>query len=324
MKALITGAGGFAGSHLAEYLLGQGMEVMALVREDESLVHLQPILSQVRVERCDILDANRLSWVFANQEPHRVYHLAALTSPAGSLQNPTMTYQTNVMGTLHLLEGVRRAGRDRRFLFVSSSEVYGEVSDEQLPLREDSALHPANPYAGSKAAGEIMTCQFVRSYGIEAVCVRPFNHTGPRQSSAFVCSSLARQVAEIVLGMRENVIKVGDLESSRDFTDVRDIVRGYHLLLEKGEPGDVYQLSSGRPVSVASILGILRDSTSIPIRVEVDPARVHAHSARALWGVAEKAERAVGWKPRYSLETTLLDLKAYWEDALRSSLSVRS
>jgi GDP-4-dehydro-6-deoxy-D-mannose reductase len=324
MKALITGAGGFAGSHLAEYLLGQALEVVALVRPDENLAHLKPILDQVQVEYCDIHDADRLAQVFRDTKPQRIFHLAALTSPAESLENPKATYETNVIGTLNLLDGVRQVGLDCRFLFVSSSEVYGTVNDDDLPLREEAVLRPANPYAGSKAAGELLTCQFVRSYGIEAICVRPFNHTGPRQSAAFVCSNLARQVAEIVLGVHEPVIKVGNLATCRDFTDVRDMVRGYGLLLEKGDPGDVYQLCSGRPVSIERILEILQDSTSAPIRIAVDPTRVHVHSARVLWGVAEKAQRTVGWTPEYPLERTLVDLKKYWEDSLRSTPSVRT
>jgi len=197
------------------------------------------------------------------------------------------------------------------------------VGDGELPLREDAALRPANPYAGSKAAGELMACQFFWSYGVKVVRVRPFNHTGPRQSESYVCSSLARQVAEIDLGMREPVVQVGNLAALRDFTDVRDIVRGYCLLLDKGEPGEVYQLCSGHPVSIETILRLLTNSASTPIRIVVDPARAHAHGAHKVWGTADRAERTVGWRPQYPLEKTLQDLKDYWHGVLRSTVTVK-
>jgi GDP-4-dehydro-6-deoxy-D-mannose reductase len=323
MRALVTGAAGFAGSHLAEYLLGQGLEVVALVRPQDELNNLTPILGQVQVERCDIREKDRLTDLFRETKPQRVYHLAALSSPAESLHDPRQTYEINLMGTLNLLEAVRQVGLACRFLYVSSSEVYGKVSDDELPLREEAALRPANPYASSKAAGEVLTSQFVRSYDIEAICVRPFNHTGPRQPAAFVCSGLAQQIAEVALGVREPAIHVGNLEFSRDFTDVRDIVRGYFFLLEKGAPGEVYQLCSGRPVRIGEILEVLKRSLSTPVQVHLEAARVNAYSARTAWGVADKAERTANWKPQYSLETTLRDLVAYWEGVLRANTRLR-
>jgi GDP-4-dehydro-6-deoxy-D-mannose reductase len=207
---------------------------------------------------------------------------------------------------------------DSRLLYVSSSEVYGPVHSDHLPLREETTFRPANPYAGSKAAAELLALQFFQSYGLPIIRARPFNHTGPRQSATFVCSSLARQLAEIDAGLRPPIITVGNLQVCRDFSDVRDIVRGYHLLLEKGEPGDVYQLCSGRAVSIGAVLSILKDSTSTPVQVTVDQPRGGSREAPALWGEFTKAERAVGWIPQYHLETTLGDLKLYWKRQLQS------
>jgi GDP-4-dehydro-6-deoxy-D-mannose reductase len=207
---------------------------------------------------------------------------------------------------------------DCRFLYVSSGEVYGADPPGPMPLREDCPLRPANPYAASKAAAELLAFQFYMSYGFPIVRVRPFNHTGPRQTAAFVCSGLARQMVEIEAGLRPPTITVGNLNVQRDFSDVRDIVRGCHLLLEKGEPGDVYQLCSGRPVSIESIVEILCSFTAKPIRVAVDESKVRTQEAAALWGDPTKAKRAVGWLPQYALETTLRDLWAGWEEALRS------
>lgn len=321
MKALITGGPGFAGSHLAEYLLEQGQEVVALAAEQEDLANLKHFLSKVRIERADLRNAVQLLEVVRDTRPERVYHLAALSSPSDSSHNPGLTYAVNFVGTLNLLLACRCLEADCRFLFVSSSEVYGNLPQEALPLREETPLRPASPYAGSKAAGELLAYQFFKSYGLPVIRVRPFNHTGPRQSPAFVCSDFARQVAEIDLGLRPPTMAVGNLNVRRDFSDVRDIVRGYYLLLERGEPGDVYQLGSGRAVSVEEILRVLLGLCSKPVEVHVDQSRLRRAEAPVVWGDTSKAEKAVGWKRHFTLETTLLDLKQYWEEILRSASS---
>lgn len=317
MKSLITGAAGFAGSHLADYLLSRGEDVVALIAPQDDLVNLNHVLSRIVVERVDVQDAGGVQQVLKKTKPQRIYHLAALSSPADSLSEPLLTYKVNFVGTLNLLCAWRQIEMDCRFLYVSSGEVYGADPAGPMPLREDCPLRPANPYAASKAAAELLAFQFYKSYGFPIVRVRPFNHTGPRQTAAFVCSSLARQIVEIEAGLRPPTITVGNLNVQRDFSDVRDIVRGYHLLLEKGEPGDVYQLCSGRPASIESIVEILCSFTSKPIRVAIDESKVRSQEAPVLWGDPSKAKQAVGWVPQYSLETTLRDLRLSWEEALR-------
>jgi GDP-4-dehydro-6-deoxy-D-mannose reductase len=317
VKCLITGAAGFAGSHLADYLLSQGEEVLALIAPQDELVNLNHILSRIVIERVDVQDAGSVQQVLRRTKPQRIYHLAALSSPVESLRDPLLTYNVNFYGTLNLLCAWRQVEMDCRFLYVSSGEVYGTDPPGPMPLREDCPVRPANPYAASKAAAELLALQFYKSYGFPIVRVRPFNHTGPRQTAAFVCSSLARQIVEIEAGLRPPTITVGNLNVQRDFSDVRDIVRGYHLLLENGEPGDVYQLCSGRPVSIDAIVEILRSFTSKPIRVVVDESKVRTQEGAALWGDPTKAKRAVGWLPQYALETTLRDLGVSWEEALR-------
>jgi GDP-4-dehydro-6-deoxy-D-mannose reductase len=318
MKALITGGAGFAGSHLTEYLLEQGQEVVVLTRDADRLRNLEHVLSKIEVMRADILDCERLSAVLEQTRPERIYHLAALSSPTDSFQNPRLTYQVNLTGTLNLLSGWHQAGFDSRFLLVSSSQVYGQISEQQLPLREDTPMRPASPYGGSKAAAEMLAVQFFESYRLPIIRVRPFNHTGPRQGPDYVCSSLARQVAEIELGLRAPLVSVGNLDACRDFSDVRDIVRGYHLLLEEGEPGEVYQLCSGSPVSVEAILRHLIASSSKPVQIAVDESRVRSRDVSSVWGEPRRATQAVGWRPRYQLPTTLRDLEQYWEDSIRS------
>jgi GDP-4-dehydro-6-deoxy-D-mannose reductase len=315
MRSLITGCGGFAGSHLAEFLLAQGHEVTGLLPEGESLGNLQPLASRIRVERVDLRDSRRVREVSKYSAPQRIYHLAALSSPSESLQDPALTYEVNFGGTLNLLLAWRELQLDCRFLYVSSSEVYGLAQKAELPLREETPLGPMNPYAASKAAAEFLAFQFFQSYGLPVVRVRPFNHTGPRQSPRFVCSSIAKQVAEVNRGLREPAIAVGNIHQRRDFSDVRDIVRGYHLLLEKGDPGEVYHLCSGRAVSIDEILRALVALAVKPIEVRAEASRMRAQEAVALYGDFSRA-RAVGWEPQFKLETTLRDLEAYWEDAL--------
>lgn len=318
MRTLITGVDGFAGSHLAEYLLSQGQEVIALVRNEKEVANLASFRTRLRLEEADVRDDERVFQVLRKMKPERIYHLATMSSPSASIGDPRLTYDVNFGGTLNILCAWRQLQFDCRPLFVSSADVYGLPRIEDLPLREDAPFRPANPYAASKAASELLVCQFFQSYGLPIVRVRPFNHTGPRQAPAFVCSDFARQIAEIELGLRPALITVGNLKVSRDFSDVRDIVRGYHLLLEHGKPGDVYQLCSGCSVSIESILQILMEFSSKPIQVTVDQSRVRSHEAPALWGDPTKAQNAVAWKPQHTLKTSLRDLAVYWENALRS------
>ena len=312
MKSLVTGCAGFAGSHLADLLLEQGEEVVAVLGINEDRANLRPIEKRLQIESADLRDFARWLELLRSLRPQRIYHLAAFSSPVKSFANPLETYAVNFTGTLNLLSAWLRVGMDCRFLFVSSAEVYGAAPPEELPLREDAELRPLNPYAGSKAAAEILAAQFFRSHGLPIVRVRPFNHTGPRQSPEFVCSRLARQAAEIELGLRPPLIVAGNTQAVRDFSDVRDIVRGYHELLEKGEPGEVYQLCSGRGVSIDFVLRTLLDLTSKPAGLQVDPSLLRPIEAAEVWGDYSKARLAVGWEPRYQLVDTLRALKDYW------------
>ncbi len=317
MKSLITGCAGFAGSHLAEYLLGKDEEVIGLRAPDDDCANLQHIKERLHIVGADLRETDRVREVIESLKPQRIYHLAAFSSPAESFEDPERTYHVNFMGTFNLLSAWLRAGMECRFLLVSSAEVYGMVPKEKLPLREEMEPRPINPYAGSKAAAEILALQFFRSYGLPIVLVRPFNHTGPRQSSRFVCSNLARQVAEIELGLRPPTVVAGNLDSARDFTDVRDIVRGYFDLLERGVPGEVYQLCSGHSISIRSVLGQLTSGASKPIQVSVDESSLRKHDAAEIWGDYSKAKLAVGWEPRRKLTDTLRELTDYWREKVK-------
>jgi len=317
MRALVTGGAGFAGSYLAEYLLQQNCELTLMARPEENLRAVDRLLPRLRLERADLRDLSRVRQILSDVRPHRIYHLAAFSSVVESFQNPRDCYEVNLGGTLNLLESWRQLGFEARLLLVSSSDVYGQATEADLPLSEESSLSPASPYAGSKIAAEFLAVQFGFSYGLPVVRVRPFHHTGPRQSRAFVCSNLARQVAEIVCGLRPPLISVGNVNIARDFSDVRDIVRGYGLLIERGRPGEVYQLCSGRAISIGLLIEWLAAIASVAIEVRVDASKVRTGEPAVLWGDPAKVRAETGWSPEYELRTTLIDLEAYWEEQIR-------
>jgi GDP-4-dehydro-6-deoxy-D-mannose reductase len=319
MRVLITGGTGFAGSHLAEHLLDQGQDVVLLARPEGNSGSAAHLRARARIATADLRDFDAVRAILDDIRPQRIFHLAAFSSVIESTRDPRHCYQINLDGTLNLLDAWRQLGFDSRMLLVSSSNVYGVSTGVDLPLRETSPLRLENPYGGSKAASEFLAMQFGLSYGLPVIRARPFQHTGPRQSPAYVCSGLARRVAEIACGSRPSVLEVGNAQISRDFSDVRDIVRGYGLLLEQGRAGEVYQLCSGRAVSVGDIIESLIAKTRASIEVRIDPAKARRGEAPVLWGDPAKARSEAGWVAQYSLEETLDSLLAYWEDQVRNS-----
>ena len=312
MKVFITGIGGFAGQHLARFLLSRGLEVHGTYRPDTTLPS-SDVTSNVHSYPIDLLDASAMTAALTSVGPDLVFHLAAQASVPQSWRDPEDTYRTNVMGQLTLLESLRKLPSPPRTLVASSNEVYGApTGPEELPIRESNPLRPSNPYAVSKAAQDLMAYQYARSYGQPIVRVRAFNHTGPGQSDAFVTSAFARQVAEAEAGLREPVVRVGNLEAMRDFTDVRDMVRGYHDVLLNGVPGEVYNLGSGKAVTIQSILDFLVARSRVPLQVERDPERMWPADVPCVYADCAKAEQATGWRPTIPLEQTLSDVLEYW------------
>jgi len=219
---------------------------------------------------------------------------------------------------MNLFEAIRQLGSKARFLVIGSSEEYGLVEPDELPIRETNPLRPLSPYAVSKVTQDLMGFQYFKSYGLDIVRARAFNHDGPRRGADFATSSFAKQIAAIELGLQKPVVEVGDLKPSRDFSDVRDIVRGYWDLLERGTAGEVYNLCSGVDWSIERVLSfLLSQSTARGIEIRPDPERFRPSDVPVLRGSFEKIERAVGWRPRIPLEQTLGDLLEYWRRRLR-------
>lgn len=314
MRVLITGITGFVGSHLAEYALAQHAEVYGAYRWRSKTENIDHLRDRIGLVECDLRDLSSVQSLLAVANPDFVVHLAGQSFVQASWHSPAETMTTNIIGQVNLLEAIRaHGGRPPRCLAIGSSEEYGLVSDDALPITETCPLLPLSPYAVSKVAQDLMGFQYFRSYGLPIVRTRAFNHEGPRRGDVFVTSNFARQVAEIEAGAREAVIAVGNLRAVRDYTDVRDIVRGYWLLLEQGKPGEVYNLCSGRGWAIQEILdALLAESRVKPIAVQEDPARLRPSDVPVLIGDASKIERETGWRPRIPFEQTLRDLLEYW------------
>jgi len=314
MRVLITGITGFVGSHLAELALARGAQVSGSYRWRSKTENIDHLRDRITLVECDLRDPSSVQQLVARTDPEWIVHLAAQSYVHASWHSPAETFNINIISQVNLLESIRPRGRHApRFLAIGSSEEYGLVHEDELPIRETNALRPLSPYAVSKVTQDLMGYQYFKSYALPIVRTRAFNHEGPRRGDVFVTSNFARQVAEIEAGRREPTMLVGNLKAVRDYTDVRDIVRGYWLLLERGEPGEVYNLCSGRGWAIQQILDfLLAESTCRSIAVREDPARLRPSDVPVLVGSAEKAEARTGWRPEIPFEQTLRDLLAYW------------
>lgn len=322
MRVLITGITGFVGSHLAEYALGRGAEVVGSVRTRSRLEHIEDVRSRVRLVESDLRDATSARTLVAEARPEWIFHLAAQSFVQASFNAPAESFATNILCQVNVLEAVRAERLSPRFLVVGSSEEYGLVHEHETPVGEDQPLRPLSPYAVSKVAQDLMGYQYWQSYGIPIIRTRAFNHSGPRRGDVFATSNFARQVAEIEAGRRAPVIEVGNLEPRRDFSDVRDIVRGYWTLLDRGEPGEVYNLSSGTAWSIREVLEFLLKASSVPeVEVQTRADRLRPSDVPLLIGDAGKIERATGWRAEIGFEQTLRDLLEYWRRRVRSALA---
>lgn len=316
-KILITGITGFAGSFLAEHLLSDPSEkkIFGTYISDSGLQNIQHLKDSLSLTRVDLTDFEAVKQLIADCKPDEIYHLAAFPSPAKSFQNPAAFLQNNINGELFILESLKQLEMiDIRVLVISSSEVYGAVNERDLPIDEQTPLRPVSPYGVSKIAQDYLALQYFLAYGIHVVRVRPFGHIGPRLSPDFASSIFAKKIAEIENDTREPVLTVGNLEGKRDLTDVRDIVRAYVLLLEKGEKGEVYNLGSGSAYKTGDILEKLLAHSSVVVTVTQDPELLRPNDIPELRCDNTKVTELTGWKPEISIDQSLQDLLQYWRD----------
>lgn len=321
MRVLVTGVGGFAGPVVAAALARAGHEVHGLVRQTDPPPPRLAALGLPRgaLHAADVTEAEGVRRVLAAVRPEGVVHLAGVTFVPAAERDPTGTYRVNVLGLLALLGALRDVAPSTRLVAVGSADVYGAVGRDELPIDEDTPMRPVTVYGASKAAADIAAAQWARAYRLPVVRVRPFNHTGPGQEPTFVCSALARQVAAIEAGKQEPVLRVGNVDPVRDFSDVRDVAAGYVALLERGRAGEVYNLCSGQGVSIAEVIAILRTHARVPLRVRSDPALRRAVDVERIVGSHERATRDTGWTPRIPLDETLGALVADWRARLAES-----
>ena len=296
MKALVTGAHGFVGPYLTEELTSHGVEVVGV---DQDM---------------DITDAEAVRARFSVEMPDVVYHLAAASHVGDSWSAPVQVLRVNTEGTLHVLLAAVDAGVDRVVL-IGSAEEYGHVTPDRIPVTEDAPLLPVSPYGASKAAAEMLGSYIARGRDLPVVMVRPFNHIGPGQSDRLVASSLAKQVAENERSGNEEIL-AGDLSPKRDLSDVRDVVRAYRLLAERGVPGEAYNVCSGSAVSIREVADTLIALSGKPMKVVLDPERLRPVDVPILQGDNTKLRRDTGWEPQHTLEQTLGDVLAWWRDHL--------
>lgn len=313
-KILITGVTGFVGSHLVDYILAEHpeCELTGIMRWRSRTENIEHVLDRINLLECDLRDASSTRDVIEKVEPDWIFHLAAQSFVPTSFRAPMESLDTNVMGQLNIFEAVRRTGLNPRIQIACSSEEYGLVHPEEAPICEDNPLRPLSPYAVSKVAQDLLAYQYYESYGVDSVRTRGFNHTGPRRGPVFVCSDFAKQIADIEAGRREPVMWVGNLDAKRDFTDARDMVRGYWKALEMGVAGEVYNLCSGTTHSIQSVLDQLLAMSKIKIEVKVDPARLRPSDVPLLLGDASRFHGLTGWKPEIPFEKTLRDILEYW------------
>ncbi|TMF04006.1 MAG: GDP-mannose 4,6-dehydratase [Chloroflexi bacterium] len=347
MRVLITGITGMAGSFLAEYLADHhpDVEVFGTFRWRSKLDNLQDLRNrgklnvldegqritdeaslrrfvkpgQVTVIDCELQDGSAVRGVIRAVRPEKVFHLAAQSFVPTSWTAPAATLTNNIVSQVNLFEAIREARLDPVIHVAGSSEEYGLVYPDEAPISESNPLRPLSPYAVSKVAQETLAIQYFRSYGLRCVVTRGFNHTGPRRGQVFATSSFAKQIAEIEAGLRKPIIEVGDLESRRDWTDTRDMVRAYWLATERGEPGEVYNTGRGTCISIGHMLDVLLSHSNVDIAREQDPSRMRPSDVRLLWANVDKFKKATDWEPMIVFDQTMADLLDYWRERVRVS-----
>ena len=314
MRIFITGATGFAGSHLLQQLLEAGHEIFALSHPATSHQGLpdHPAITPIMG---DLLDLEGMKTAVAQAKPDVVYHLAGQAYPGRSWNNSARTLAINTGGTANVLEAAVNYGRPR-VVIVTSAEIYGILAPEEMPITEDSRPQPRHPYGVSKWAAGEMVRVFWERYQLPVVEARPFNHIGPRQALGFVVPDFASQMAAIKLGQQDKKMMVGNLNAQRDFTDVRDVVGAYQLLAEKGKPGEAYLICSGQPVSIHYLLVALIELIGFDVHVDYDPARMRPSDTPCLYGSFAKIRRDTGWEPQIHLRDSLRDALNEWLEKL--------
>jgi GDP-4-dehydro-6-deoxy-D-mannose reductase len=317
MKALVTGVTGFAGSHLAELLIKENVEIHGITRWRSKSDNIDHLKDDIQFHEADLLDAHSLYKVVDEVKPNYIFHLAAQSYVQSSWASPSNTLEINVIGSDHLFEAVRKSGLDITIQIACSSEEYGKVLPDEVPITEKNPLRPLSPYAVSKLAMDYLGYQYHESYGLKIIRTRGFNHTGPRRGDVFAESTFAKQIAEIETGKKEPVVYVGNLDAVRDYTDVRDMVRAYYLAVQKCKPGEEYNICTGKGWKIKDVLNLLLSMSKSKIEIREDKDRMRPSDVEVLIGDASKFMKATGWKAEIEFEQTMEDLLNYWREKVK-------
>lgn len=307
MKSLIIGAAGFVGKHLINYLKEKNEAICATKLPHEALT-----ISGVDIVNLDILNQDDISKLLIDFQPDYIYHLAAQSSVSVSWSKPALTIDVNIKGTVNLLEAARFLEKKPRILLIGSGEEYGYISSDDLPLKEETPLRPGNIYAGTKIAQGIFGQIYEKAYKLDIIIIRAFSHTGPGQTDTFVLPSFCKQIAMIEAGISPPIIKVGNLDAKRDFTDVRDVVSAYYLLAKKGISGEIYNVGNSNSISIRTLLDKVLALSKIDITVELDPARMRPSDVPIIEADVSKLTSQTGWTPQIPLDVTVIDVLNEW------------
>ena len=317
IKSLITGIGGFVASHMADYLLEQGEEVIGTYRWNEDLSKIAHIRDKIIMEPMDLLDLFSCQICIKKHKPDYIYHLAAQSYVDDSFKYPAVTIQTNTIGTLNLLESILVIDEYDPIVHVcSSSEVYGQVEEDEVPIKETNPFRPQNPYGVSKIGADMIAYTYWQCYGIKTIRTRMFTHTSERRTMPSAEVNFARQIALIEKGLQKPIIKVGNLESIRTIADVRDAVRAYYILVRKCQPGEVYNIGGDRTMKIGDMLNYLISLSPMrdKIKIEVSPSLLRPSDVTLQIPDSSKFRDETGWKPEIPFEKTMLDLLQWWRE----------
>lgn len=310
MKALVVGGGGFVGPYLVSHLTKElGYEVNVTKTQKEILN-----IADVGIYDLDILDIEQIKELLNNLRPDYIFHLAAQSSVAYSWKNPELTIDVNIKGCVNLLDAIKELDYKPRVLLIGSGEEYGHIKQDECPIVEDNVLRPGNIYAATKSCQNMLGKIYADAYGLDIMMVRAFNHIGPNQTPTFVVADFCKQVAEIEKGIKEPIMYVGNLSAKRDFTDVRDVVKAYALLVKGGKRGETYNVGSGHAIAIEEILNKIIALSDRDIKVEVDSNKLRPVDVPIIEPDITKINEAVGWKPEIELETTLKETLEYWRN----------
>lgn len=307
-KALIIGAAGFVGQYLIEHL--KSLKIYSITVTKLPKDNLES--SGIEIFNLDILNQNEVLKILTKTKPDYIFHLAAQSSVALSWENPNLTIDINVKGSINLLNAIRKLDYKPRILMIGSGEEYGYTVQEDIPIKEETILRPGNIYAASKVCQNMIGKIYSKAYDLDIVMVRAFNHVGPKQSSTFVVSEFCRQVAMIEKGLAEPTIKVGNINVRRDFTDVRDVVRAYELLIKYGNSGELYNVGSGQAVSIKNILDLILSKSTRKISICVDKNKFRPADVPIIQADISKLKKTINWLPEYSIERTIEDTLNFW------------